>query len=161
MSEIEIPHYQAWKAEKNFIQVRRRWAKTGRTYLYTAHFFAEHPSELVHVRTHERLLQADKIHDEAYSIFILARRKWRLLQTFNKISKRAKRRPENLALQHVALLAELRMVRFEINRMEPGSIVTTFWNPTNYMELVTSECGIAKAFGLVYTDQCEGLQEDD
>ena len=53
------------------------------------------------------------------------------------------------------------MVRFEINRMEPGSIVTTFWNPTNYMELVTSECGIAKAFGLVYTDQCEGLQVHD
>ena len=64
--EIDLLYYQAWKAEKNFIQVRRRWAKTGHTYLSTAHFFAEHPSELV--RTHERLLQADKIHDEAKAI---------------------------------------------------------------------------------------------
>ena len=46
MSEIEILYYRATQAENNFIKVRRRWAKTGRTYLSTAHFFAEHPSEV-------------------------------------------------------------------------------------------------------------------
>ena len=45
-SEIQILYHRAKKAEKNFIKVRRRWAKTGRTYLSTAHFFAEHPSEV-------------------------------------------------------------------------------------------------------------------
>ena len=53
------------------------------------------------------------------------------------------------------------MVRFEINRKEPGSIVTTLWNPKSYMELVTSECGLAKAFGLMYMDECRGLQGHD
>ena len=159
MSEIEILHYQAWKAEKNFIQVRRRWVRTAHTYLDTAHFFADTPSELV--RFHERLLQADKIHDEAYLKLILARRKWRLLQTLNTISKRAKRSPENLVLQHFACLAENRMMRFEINRLTPGSDVTTFWNPKDVMKVVASKCGLAKAFGLVYLDQCEGLQVHD
>ena len=126
-SGVDLLFYRAKQAEKNFIQVQRRWAKTGRTYLSTAHFFAEHPSELV--RTHERLLQADKIHDEAKAIYILARRKWRLLQTFNVISKRAKRSPENLALQNVALLAETRMLRFELHRLEPGSNVTQLLEP--------------------------------
>ena len=109
-------------------------------------------------------VQADKLHDEAKAKFILARRKYHLLQTFIKISKRAKRRPENLALQNVAMLAEIRMLRFETNRLtEYGleSNVTTLWDPSNYMELLTRKCGLAKAFGLVYTDGCEGLQEDD
>ena len=159
VSEIEILLYRAVQAKKDFIQVQRRWAKTGRTYLSTAHFFAEHPSELV--RTHERLLQADKLHDEAHSKYMLARRKWRLLQTFNTISKRAKRSPENLALQNVALLAETRMLRFELHRLEPGSNVTNFWNPKNIMDVVCSEFGIAQAFGLVWMDQCQGLQGHD
>ena len=72
-----------------------------------------------------------------------------------------KRNPQDLALQNVALLAELRMVQFETRRLEAGSNVTTFWNPTNYMEVVASKCGLAKAFGLVYLDQCEGLQVHD
>ena len=139
--------------------MRRRWAKTGRTCLSTAHFFAEHPSELV--RTHKRLLQADKIHDEAYSQLILAKREWRLTKTFNVISKRAKRRPENIALEHAALLAKYRLLLFQSHRLKPGSNVTTFWSPKSYMELVTSKCGLAKAFGLVYLDQCEGLQVHD
>ena len=49
------------------------------------------------------------------------------------ISKRAKRRPENLTLQNVALLAEGRLLRFKLHRLalEPGSNVTsltTFWH---------------------------------
>ena len=160
--EIDLLLYRAVKAKENFIKVQARWARTGHTYLDMAHFFADTPSELV--RTHERLLRADKLHDEAKVKYILARRKFRLLQTFNKVSKRAKRNPQDLALQNVAMLAEIRMLRFESNRlMEYGleSNVTTLWNPTDYMFLVTSKCGLAKAFGLVYTDQCEGLQEDD
>ena len=130
VSEIDLLFYRAKQAEKDFIQVRRRWAKTGRTYLSTAHFFAEHPSELV--RTHERLLQADKLHDEAYSQLILAKREWRLTKTFNVISKRAKRRPENIALEHAALLAKYRLLLFQSHRLKPGSNVTTFWSPKSY-----------------------------
>ena len=57
-----------------------------------------------------------------------------------------------------------RLLRFLVNRLEAetfGSNVTTFWSPKSYMELVTSKCGLAKAFGLVYLDQCEGLQVHD
>ena len=53
------------------------------------------------------------------------------------------------------------MVQFENRRLEAGSNVTTFWNPKDVMEVVASKCGLAKAFGLVYLDQCEGLQVHD
>ena len=88
-------------------------------------------------------------------------RKWRLLQTFIKVSKRAKRSPENFALQNVAFLAENRMMRIEINRLTPGSNVTTFWNQKNIMDVVCREFGIAQAFGMVWMEQCEGLQGHD
>ena len=128
-SEIQILYYRVKQAEKNFIKVRRRWVKTARTYLPTFDFILSARSELV--RTHKRLLEADKKHDEAYSQLILARREWRLLKTFTVVSKRAKRRPDNLALQNVALLAETRLLRFRCHRMEAGSEVTSFWNLNN------------------------------
>ena len=162
VSGVDLLFYRSKQAEKNFIQVQRRWAKTGRTYLSTAHFFAEHPSELV--RTHERLLEADKIHDEAKAIYILARRKFRLFQTLIKVSKTAKRNPQDLALQNVATRAKIRWMEFQTRRMMEsvyGSNVTSMFDPTNYMEVVASKCGLAKAFGLVYLDQCEGLQVHD
>ena len=155
-SEIKVLSYVKKQAAKNFLKVRRRWVKTASTYVNNFDFVGKARSEVV--RAHERLLQADKIHDEAWSKYILAHREWSLLKTFNIVSKRARRRPENLALQNVALLAESRLLRFRLRRFEPGSNVTSFWNPKDYAELVASECGLARTFGLMYQAECLGLQ---
>ena len=132
--------------------------REGRDSLFNA---ALHWVALPLLVAHERLLQADNEHNKAWLKYILARREWRLLQTFNVTSERAKRRPQNLALREVALIAEKRLLRFRysrLTRLRSGSEVTSFWNPKGCLGLVADECGLARAFGLVYQAECRGLQ---